>query len=53
MIKFSENYIEPHGVPRNIRLDQNAVLQEIVKNFCKQKILTLLQHLQTIIEELY
>ena len=37
VIKFSDEYIQIHGVPRNIRLDQaRCLIGYTVKNFCKQ-----------------
>ena len=37
VIKFLDEYIQIHGVPRNIRLDQALCLIGYkVKNFCKQ-----------------
>ena len=37
VIKFLDEYIQIHGVPRNISLDQARCLIEYkVKNFCKQ-----------------
>ena len=44
VLKFLDDYIQIHGVPRNIRLDQaRCLIGYKVKNFCKQhniKILT-------------
>ena len=38
VIKFSDEYIQIHGVPRNIRLDQaRCLIGYKVKNFCKQQ----------------
>ena len=37
VIKFLDEYIQIHGVPRNIRLDQaHCLIGYKVKNFCKQ-----------------
>ena len=37
IIKFLDDYIQIHGVPRNIRLDQaRCLIGYKVKNFCKQ-----------------
>ena len=37
VIKFLDEYIQIHGVPRNIRLDQaRCIIGYTVKNFCKQ-----------------
>ena len=36
-VKFLDDYIQTHGVPRNIRLDQTSCLIGTTnKNFCKQ-----------------
>ena len=37
VVKFLDDYIQIHGVPRNIRLDQaRCLIGNKVKNFCKQ-----------------
>ena len=37
VLKFLDDYIQIHGVPRNIRLDQaHFLIGYKVKNFCKQ-----------------